>query len=581
MNYETQFRDFVLVSQRIASVNCEFCGSFLSSLSRFQDFDYFKRCVERFRDAARAPGRKLFVVSCLVDSLRSLHEIKMDRPSLRSETFFDESKGIRGDKASWGYFAPLEVVKLFESLQHFGVSDFKLVALVLCIGDASVAEKEPVILGIPLDLQKAAADASSNCVMFEIHLGESGACGAEADPFKFFEEASHDEAFTTAVLGGVPVLTELDPLQKDYKPAGYRDCLVDSATDSGAKDNQHLFACKCCATSFASRNRLYAHIRSSPSCIKFVEETDAEGFQSLLGNGKELVSQVFALMIGIPGIVTRNDLDRNLKTALHCVGVGIENIPHQGTDGHLTSCDQCPAVAFTIFVKMSCSLRGEALLCRLRELLALKMLVLHSCEAVGKSMALQWQQSSLQQHFGYLLPFLALSQPVEDFSQQQDIYRRFKQALNHVQKTWQSTEMLQGDDVALQLKMTQRLSFGSEYVLIKVVGEISSSTCCMLIARALAHFHGLEWTSSEMGIPELPLPSGLVYLEGQRFPQLERKHGPLFGRSCLPWGEANGLLASWRSELQRRLVNEVDWPKVLSSWEKQIKREQMKRFESN
>ena len=199
----------------------------------------------------------------------------------------------------------------------------------------------------------------------------------------------------------------------------------------------------------------------------------------------------------------------------------------------------------------------------------------------GKSMALQWQQSSLQQHFGYLLPFLALSQPVEDFSQQQDIYRRFKQALNHVQKTWQSTEMLQGDDVALQLKMTQRLSFGSEYVLIKVVGEISSSTCCMLIARALAHFHGLEWTSLEMGIPELPLPSGLVYLEGQRFPQLERKHGPLFGRSCLPWGEANGLLASWRSELQRRLVNEVDWPKVLSSWEKQIKREQMKRFESN
>lgn len=396
-------------------------------LRKRKDFDYFKRCVERFRDAARAPGRKLFVVSCLVDSLRSLHEIKMDRPSLRSETFFDESKGIRGHKASWGYFAPLEVVKLFESLQHFGVSDFKLVALVLCIGDASVAEKEPVILGIPLDLQKAAADASSNCVMFEIHLGESGACGAEADPFKFFE-ASHDEAFTTAVLGGVPVLTELDPLQNDYKPAGYRDCLVDSATDSGAKDNQHLFACKCCATSFASRNRLYAHIRSSPSCIKFVEETDAEGFQSLLGNGKELVSQVFALMIGIPGIVTRNDLDRNLKTALHCVGVGIENIPHQGTDGHLTSCDQCPAVAFTIFVKMSCSLRGEALLCRLRELLALKMLVLHSCEAVGKSMALQWQQSSLQQHFGYLLPFLALSQPVEDFSQQQDIYRRFKQS---------------------------------------------------------------------------------------------------------------------------------------------------------
>ena len=581
LTYETQFGDFVLASQRMVSVNCEFCGS-LSSLSGFQDFDYLKRCVERFRDAARAPGRKLFVVSCLVDSLRSLHEIKeMDGPSSRSESFFDESAGIqRGAGASWGYFAPLEVVKLFESLQNFGVSDFKLVALVLCIGDASLAEKKPVMLGIPLDLQKA-ADASSNCVMFEIHLG-SGACVADADPFKFFEEASHDEAFTTAVLGGVPVFTELDPLQNDYKPAGYRDCLVD--TDSGAKDNQHLFVCKSCATCFPSRNRLYAHIRSSSSCVKFVEETDVEGFQSLLGNGKELVSQVFALMIGIPGIVTRNDLARNLETALHCIGVGIENIPHQVTDGHLTSCDQCPAVALTIFVRMSCSLRGEALLCRLRELLALKMLVLHSCEAVGKSMALQWQQSSLQQHFGYLLPFLALSQPVEDFAQQQDIYRRFKQTLNHVQKTWQSTEMPQADDAqALQVKMAQRLSFGSEYVLIKVVGEISSSTCCMLIARALAHFHGLVWeTSSEMpGIPELPLPSGLVYLEGQRFPQLERKHGPLFGRSCLPWGEEMTLV-SWRSELQRRLVNEVEWPKVLSSpWEQQIKREQKERFESN
>ena len=538
--------------------------------------------MERFRDAARAPGRKLFVVSCLVDSLRSLHEIKEDKPSTRSENVFNESKDIqRGDKASWGYFAPSEVVKLFQSLQHFGVSDFKLVALVLCIGDASVAVKgSPVILGMPLDQPSAAADAdaSSNCVMFEIHLS-GAACRAEADPFRFFEEPSHDEAFTTAVLGGVSVLPELDPLQNDYKPAGYRDCFVDSATDFGAKDskdNQHLFVCKCCATSFSSRNRLYAHIRSSPSCIKFVEETDAEGFQSLLGNGKELVPQVFALMIGIPGMVNRNDLARNLETAFHCVGVGIENVPHQVTEGHLTS-DQCPAVALTIFVKMSCSLRGEALLCRLRELLALKMLVLHSCEAVGKSMALQWQESSLQQHFGYLLPFLALSQPVEDFAQQQDIYRRFKQALNHVQKIWQSTEMPQGEDgQALQLKMTQRLSFGSEYVLIKVVGEISPSTCCMLIARALAHFHGLELTAMP-GIcrtPEVPLPSGLVYLEGQRFPQLERKHGPLFGRSCLPWGDAM-TLASWRSELQRRLVNEVDWPKVLSSPWEQIKREQM------
>lgn len=41
-----------------------------------EDHDYLKRCVERFRVAARSPGRKLFVVSCFVDSPEKLEEIK-------------------------------------------------------------------------------------------------------------------------------------------------------------------------------------------------------------------------------------------------------------------------------------------------------------------------------------------------------------------------------------------------------------------------------------------------------------------------------------------------------------------------
>jgi len=567
-------------------------GASVRNRCHLQDFDYFKRCVERFRNAARAPGRKLFVVSCIVDSPECLEELKglgdagtsarsvnLDKDEKDAKHLDANQRGDQCDKfvnkgCSWANFAPSEVSKLFESLQEFGVSDFKLAAAVLCVGTASLAEKEPLIFPIPLQKENSNGCGVStmelgldSAVMFEIHLSE--AIGADIDPFKFFEESANDEAFTSTILQGCEVCPELETLkQDDYRPTGYRDSVVDPKT---VKEKELVFECRCCMAGFPTRNKLYAHIRSSPSCLTFLEETDSAGFQSLMC--KEVASQVFALMIGIHGSLTWTDFVESITATLQNVGDGVQLILHESSKcSHLGRSDFCcPAVAFTVLVKMSSALMGEALQCRLREQLASKTLVLHSCVLVGKSLALDWQQSSLQQHFAYLLPFRALhtSEEPMEFAKRQDMYRKFKHALNHVQKTWQTSEEPHPDDTqCLQLKMTQRLSFHQEFVLIKIAGEISSSVCLSLVAGSLALFHSYHWDASQM--PESSIPCDLLYLEGQRFPQLERRHSPLFGKSCLPWGE-DSMLARFRNELQDRLVLvDVDWPKVLASMEKQL-----------
>lgn len=541
--------------------------SWVSAVRNLQDLDYFKRCVERFRDAAKAPGRKLFVVSCVVDSPLSLQEIKETNAcssaipeAVAEDMCAGGSKGMRrGDKASWGYFAPNELANLFESMQQFGVSNFKLAAVVLCVGAASIAEKEPVIVNIPLPLQNSKPGALNCAVMQEIHIAEAT---GDVDPFKFFEEEANDRAFTSAVLGGLTVCTELDHLKDDYKPAGYRDCV---ARDS----KEQLFVCRCCTESFPSRNRLYAHIRSSPACVQLVEETDAKGFQALMDE-KNVASQVFALMIGSPAM-DMTDLIENLTISTNSVGQRSEVVwQHLVTD----SSNRClPTVAGTILLKLCCTLRGEALLGRLRDLLASKTLILHSCMPLDKPTALDWQQSSLQQHFAYMLPFQALSEETAEFAERQEVYRKFKQALNYVQKTWQTSENPphSSNEHALQLKMAQRLSFEKEYVVIKIAGiDLSPSVCLLLVSRSLVTFHSSDCLTGQQlhQLHQLPfqLPVELLYLEGQRFPQVERKHGTKFF-SCRPWGDG---LQSWRSKLQAMAVaTDVDWPSAakVNRWE--------------
>lgn len=179
-------------------------GASVRNRCHLQDFDYFKRCVERFRNAARAPGRKLFVVSCIVDSPECLEELKglgdagtsarsvnLDKDEKDAKHLDANQRGDQCDKfvnkgCSWANFAPSEVSKLFESLQEFGVSDFKLAAAVLCVGTASLAEKEPLIFPIPLQKENSNGCGVStmelgldSAVMFEIHLSE--AIGADID----------------------------------------------------------------------------------------------------------------------------------------------------------------------------------------------------------------------------------------------------------------------------------------------------------------------------------------------------------------------------------------------------------------
>ena len=467
-------------------------------LRKRQDHDYLKRSVERFRRAARAAGRKLFIVTCLVDSVESLEELRRGSKD--------------GSGPSWGYFASSEILRLFEALRDFGAYDFHLAALVICVGEA--AHAEPRVVEVPL---RGGVAQDDSVLMWEVHV--QNGLGAESDPFKFFEDLHNAESFSRAVLAGATVCPELDLLEQEhYEPSGYRDCLIQST--AGLE-----FVCRCCDKAFPTRNKLFSHIRSSPSCARSIADHDSMGFRALVKETK-----VFAILLGT--CVTWTQAMKHVQEALDSVAAA-ELLAHE----QLT-CDVCPCVALPIFARMSCALRGDALHHRLKELFAEKGLVLHKITETSKAVALDWQQSLVEEHHAYLLPLEALCEEVpEDFAVRQGIYRSFKQALQ-CRKDAQDVETRLS-----QLKMTDRLSIGKEFVVVKMVGA-SASIGCALLESALARHRGLQ---------SCRLPSEMRYLEGQRFVFLEKRHGAIFGQDCAPFG-ANLALTTWRSELQKALA---------------------------
>ncbi|CAK9091263.1 unnamed protein product [Durusdinium trenchii] len=498
-------------------------------LRKRQDHDYLKRCVERFRVAARSPGRKLFVVSCFVDSPEKLEEIKA--PKLKAPT-----------KASWAFFAPTEISRLCHSLKDYGISNFKLVAAVLCVAAASevsrdveegVESLEPWVREIPLE-GPCDVDGAS---MVEIHLGES----TDFDPFKvFFQKPENEQAFDRAVLGNSKVSPELDQLQDDYKPSGYREKLENGCPFLNLEEAS--FVCRCCKAGFASRNRLFSHIRGSSTCMRFVAETDLRGFESL----KEVKPQIYALIFGLPVAMTWSEVKEMLLGTLALVGENIQLITHEH-QGSLANSDVCcPSVAVMILAKMSCAPTGNALLQHLRETSSERGLVLHGCVPVSKAMASDWPESLVIQHFAYLLPFEALChEELEDFTERQKIYRSFKQSLNQVQKEAELED--------LQMKMIERMSFQKEFVLVKVAGSCCADDALQFLGRALAVYHGA-------GL-ELCLPTELLYLESQRFPELERRHGQSW---ALEDDKSLCALNASRGELHRKLAEvQVDWSEVI------------------
>ena len=473
-------------------------------LRKRQDHDYLKRSVERFRRAARAPGRKIFIVTCLVDRVGSLEDVRRGAGDGRSGP-------------SWGYFASSEIQRLFEALRDFGARDFHLAALVVCAGEASEAHAEPAVVQVPLSGGVQGDDSVS---MREVHVLD--ALGAESDPFHFFEDLRNAESFSRAVLAGATVCPELDLLEQEhYDPSGYRDCLIESS-------NVGLdFVCRCCDKAFPTRNKLFSHIRSSASCARSIADHDSTGFRALVGEIK-----VFAILLGT--CATWTEAMKKVQEALDCVA-GAELLAHTRLND-----DVCPCVALPIFCRMSCALRGDALHDRVKERFADKGLVLHKIVQTNQAVLLDWQRSLVEEHHAYLLPFEALcDEAPEDFAKRQEIYRSFKQALGR-RKAQEDAETC-----LTQLKMTERLSIesiGKEFVVVKVVGP-SASIACALLESALARHHGIE---------SFRLPSEMRYLEGQRF-SLEKRHGPIFGQDYVPFGP-NLALATWRSELQKALA---------------------------
>ena len=358
-------------------------------------------------------------------------------------------------QATWAYFSASEIIRLHQSLTAYGVSDFKLVAAVLCVGSASIAKQNaessqevPIAKLLEVSLDPLNANEAS---MVEIHLAE-GMVETKDDPFKlFFEKPENDKAFYDAILGNDKVAPELDELQQDdYRPSGYRERLENSCSFLNLDGLN--FTCNCCKASFSSRNRLFVHIRSSSECMKSIAESDSMGFHTL----QEVMPHIYALTFGSHDAMPWGDLKMKLLDSLACVGDHIEFIRHEEQERFFQSRELlCPSVALMILVRMSCGLQGEALQSRLKDSDRMgEALSIHGCVPVSKALAYDWPTSSVVHHFAYLLPFEALSQDdlKDDFAERQLRYRAFKQALNRVQKMKQTTNL--GED--LQMKMTER-----------------------------------------------------------------------------------------------------------------------------
>ena len=195
----------------------------------------------------------------------------------------------------------------------------------LCVAAASevsrdveegVESLEPWVREIPLE-GPCDVDGAS---MVEIHLGES----TDFDPFKvFFQKPENEQAFDRAVLGNSKVSPELDQLQDDYKPSGYREKLENGCPFLNLEEAS--FVCRCCKAGFASRNRLFSHIRGSSTCMRFVAETDLRGFESL----KEVKPQIYALIFGLPVAMTWSEVKEMLLGTLALVGENIQLITHE------------------------------------------------------------------------------------------------------------------------------------------------------------------------------------------------------------------------------------------------------------
>ena len=516
-----------------------------------QDHAYLHRCVERFRHAARASGRKLFLACCVVDSSESLESLRSASPAK-----LEQDPPKLGDRSTYAHFAAAEIEKLQDALLDFGASDFKVVGVVLCIGSASRASDKTEVVTVPLHLPHNFQQGTASSEMHEVHLPIAG--GADADPLKFFEDPAKNEVFTRTVLGRAEVCCEKDFVQlDDYVPHGYRDGVTEPT-----KANKGV-QCRWCNDRFESRNKLFTHLRSSAVCVQRMSEVDSMGFSSISHLASH-TTQCHAFLLG--SATDAAPLIQGFREALAslCELAEIEN---------LGAGLSCPGVGRVLLATCDTALSGDALRAQLQAKLEdMTSTVLHAVVQLKKPQLVDLNGDAAQRHFAYLLDMDAVmgtqAGQSRDFDELRSTFKHLKTAVQGI-KLALTTQHASTAKVE-EMKMVQRLSLqGKTYVVVRISGDqsLTESACCTYMAASVAAFHGWLHSFSEDANSCLPgLPRGCLYLEGYRFMRNEQRHGPVFGRSCLPWTSDNACgIAEYRAKLQERLANcsSIDWRQVL------------------
>eukprot|EP00439_Symbiodinium_sp_Y106_P082409 s1032_g21.t2 len=397
--------------------------------------------------------------------------------------------------------------------------------------------------------------------MFEVHLPTGAA--EDIDPFKFFEDQTQNAVFAQAVLGRAEVCCEKDELVCDgYVPDGYRD----TAETSSAQQSDSILLCRWCNSKFESRNRLFMHLRSSSECIQRISEVDSAGLASISQRSGK--AQPYAFLLGsLSGANRLSSVVQGWIEALTSLGA-LE------VDVHDLGDFSCSAVGRVLLASFSCAFAGDALRKRLlARLQKMPLTMLHSIVQLKKSQLIDLQSSVVQRHFAYLLDVVALTSGSEtccnDLEELRPKLKRLKEAMQEIKVLRRETsgEGSAGDE---EMKMVQRLCLhGKLYVVVRISGDASLSeyACCVHMAVALASFHGWHRHLSGDTFRDIPgLPSDFLYFEGYRFMQHEKRNGPAFGRSCLPWSSDNSCgIVEWRARLQEHLTkpSTVDWQQVL------------------
>ncbi|CAK0893989.1 unnamed protein product [Prorocentrum cordatum] len=143
-----------------------------------KDYEYLQRCVLRFREVAQRPGRKLLLLCHAVDSPEALAQLD----------------GLAQDShcsgASWQNGSVGQVRALHRALCEYGVQNFHLAVVRLCVGAASRVTGTPEISS---DVVHGLEMRHETFAVSEVHLAL--ALAAEVDLLRLFDDSRNDEIF--------------------------------------------------------------------------------------------------------------------------------------------------------------------------------------------------------------------------------------------------------------------------------------------------------------------------------------------------------------------------------------------------